>query len=206
MILALDTSGGELLACLLADDLTVDASVCVPGRRHQDGILAAIEEVLGGHREVAGLTAIAVVRGPGSQTGLRVGLAAAEGLAFASRRPLLPLSSLSVAAHRAVTDGDLLAAVSAGRSNVYVQRFRASGDERFPVGARLLCGATAVRAQLTGDPAVQLAAEPALVDSFGNSLPTRVNNGVQALAAATREAAGKGIAMSYHQLAGDYGE
>ena len=206
MILALDTSGGELLICLLADDLSVVASVCLPGRRHQEGILAVVEEVLGGRREVARLTSIAVVRGPGSQTGLRVGMAAAEGLAFASRRPLLPLSSLSVAAHRAVTDGDVLAAVSAGRSNVFVRRFRARGSERIPVGARLLSGPAAVRAQLSGEPAVQLAAEPALMDTFCDSLPVRVNTGVQALAAATREAVGNGVAVSYHQLTGDYGE
>ena len=205
MILALDTSGGELLACLLADDLSVSAGVCLPGRRHQEGILAAVEEVLGGRQEVARLSSIAVVSGPGSQTGLRVGLAAAEGLAFASRLSLWPLSSLSVAAHRAASDGDVLAAVSAGRSNVYVQLFRARGAARIPGGARVLSGATDVGTRLT-DPAVQLAAEPALMEALGKPLPSRVNSGVEALAAATREAAGTGLAVPYHQLTGDYGE
>jgi len=205
MILALDTSGGELLACLLAEDLGVTGGVCVPGRRHQEAILAAVEEVLGGRQEVARLSAIAVVRGPGSQTGLRVGLAAAEGLAFASRLSLWPLSSLSVAAHRATPDGNVLAAVSAGRSNVYVQLFRARGPERFPAGARILSSAAEVRARLT-DPALRLAAEPSLLEAYGETIPSRVNGGVEALAAAAREAISKGVAVSYHELRGDYGE
>ena len=205
MILALDTSGGELLACLLADDLEVTGGVCVPGRRHQETILAAVEEVLGGRQEVARLSSIAVVRGPGSQTGLRVGLAAAEGLAFASRLSLWPLSSLSVAAHRATSDGDVLAAVSAGRSNAYVQLFHARGTERVPAGARVLSGASELRDRLT-DPALQLAAEPALMEAIGQASRGRLNSGVLALAAATREAVRKGAAVSYHQLTGDYGE
>ena len=206
MILAIDTSGGELLVCLLSADLEVMAGACVPGRRHQEVIVDTVERVIGGAERVSALGAIAVVRGPGSQTGLRVGLAAAAGLAFASRLELLPLSSLAVAAHRLVADGDLVAAVSAGRSNVYAQVFRAHGPGRTPVGPRVLAPALGVHAALGATASLPVAAEPALGEALGGLPPTGTVDGVDALANAVREAAGRGIAVAYHQLTGDYGE
>ena len=206
MILALDTSGGELLVCLLDDEMEIAAGVCIPGRRHQEGVLDAVAEVLGGREGIANLGAVAVVRGPGSQTGLRVGMAAAEGLAFGPRLQLIPLSSLAVAAHRAAAEGEVLAAVSAGRSNVYAQLFQARGAARVPTGRRLLGGAPSISAQLTGDRRVPLGAEAQLLGAFGVAADPQGSSGVEALAAASREAIRVGTAVSYHGLTGDYGE
>jgi len=206
VILALDTSGGELLACLLDDDGTWQRGAAEPGGRHQARILGVVEELLGGTR-AAQLTAIAVARGPGAQTGLRVGLATAEGLGFGGRLPLLSLSSLAVAAHRLVSGGDVVAAVSAGRSNVYAQVFTASGPQRAMKGGRVRCSINDMHVQLDVDPATPVAAEPAVLAGMGGGVVTGSSrNGWEALAAAAREALLTHPVVTYDGLAGDYGD
>src|SRR5579859_3981039 len=117
MILAVDSSGGELLVAL-AEGPDVLAGLVREGSRHQDYILDAIAEVTGGR--LGDVDAIAVTRGPGSNTGLRVGLSAAAGLAYARRLHIHPISSLEVAAQRAPDgEGALTAVVAAGRGRVF---------------------------------------------------------------------------------------
>jgi tRNA threonylcarbamoyladenosine biosynthesis protein TsaB len=72
------------------------------------------------------LDAIAVTRGPGTFTGLRIGLAAARGLALAARRPLVGLTTLEVLAAgvpEAVRGRAVVAAMEARRGEVYAQAF-----------------------------------------------------------------------------------
>jgi tRNA threonylcarbamoyladenosine biosynthesis protein TsaB len=75
------------------------------------------------------LTAVAAARGPGSFTGLRVGLAVAQGLALARQIPLYGVGSLTVLAHSLVGwDGPLWAVLEAGRSRFAMARFEPAGD------------------------------------------------------------------------------
>src|SRR5581483_6895552 len=65
--------------------------------------------------------AIAVVAGPGSFTGLRVGLAAAKGLAEILQKPLTAISALeAIAASSQQKSGSVVAALDAGRSEVFL--------------------------------------------------------------------------------------
>ncbi|MFN2465311.1 MAG: tRNA (adenosine(37)-N6)-threonylcarbamoyltransferase complex dimerization subunit type 1 TsaB [Candidatus Dormibacteria bacterium] len=203
MILALDTSGGELVACLLDDDLHMLRGLAEPGRKHQDRVVEVVQELLGAGRGEA-LDSVAVARGPGSQTGLRVGLATAEGLAFARRLPIVPVSSLAVAAHRLAIEGTGIAAVSAGRSNVYAQAFQAAGAGRRMLSVRVRCALDEVHARLGLAEETPLATEPAL--SRAGAGVEAIRSGAEALAAATREAVGRGRQVAYDRLAGDYGE
>src|SRR5258708_39510562 len=95
MILALDTSGGELLLALV-DGPRVLAGLARRGGRHQDFVLGAIADVAGGR--LADVDAIAVARGPGAHTRLRVGLSAAPGLALPRRLHSYPHSRPHLAA------------------------------------------------------------------------------------------------------------
>jgi tRNA threonylcarbamoyladenosine biosynthesis protein TsaB len=71
----------------------------------------------------AEIDAIAVVAGPGSFTGLRVGLAAAKGLAEILQKPLTALSALElVAITSAQRAGTVLAALDAGRNEIFLAR------------------------------------------------------------------------------------
>jgi tRNA threonylcarbamoyladenosine biosynthesis protein TsaB len=85
------------------------------------------------------LDRIAVTVGPGSFTGVRVGVAAARGLALASGLPVVGATSLAVMAHQAfellgaTQEGRLLAvAADARRGMVYLQLFAASANEAGP--------------------------------------------------------------------------
>ncbi|RMG98179.1 MAG: tRNA (adenosine(37)-N6)-threonylcarbamoyltransferase complex dimerization subunit type 1 TsaB [Chloroflexi bacterium] len=75
------------------------------------------------------LTAIAVAIGPGSYTGLRVGLALAKGLSLANKTPLIGISTLDiVAASLGEFPGPLLVAAEAGRTRVCVAEYRWRGS------------------------------------------------------------------------------
>ena len=69
---------------------------------HSRSLLALIDEVLKeANLDLSELDAITVARGPGSFTGLRIGIAVAQGLAFGHQLPVLPVSSLEAVAYNA---------------------------------------------------------------------------------------------------------
>lgn len=74
------------------------------------------------------IDAFVVVSGPGSFTGLRVGLAAIKALAEILPKPIVPVSLLEVVALASGTQGKILAALDAGRSEVYVGEYEVAGD------------------------------------------------------------------------------
>ncbi len=76
------------------------------------------------------LSAVAVAIGPGSYTGLRIGLGFAKGLVLANRAKLIGISTLDiVAASAAVSEGNLIAVVEAGRSRVCAGRYQWRGTK-----------------------------------------------------------------------------
>jgi tRNA threonylcarbamoyladenosine biosynthesis protein TsaB len=76
------------------------------------------------------LEAIAVTTGPGSFTGMRIGIAAARALGLALSIPVIGIPTLEAMAHGAEADGAVLIAVDARNTQVYVQLF---GANRRPV-------------------------------------------------------------------------
>ena len=126
MILAIDTAT-RWLGLALHDGTAVLAE---HGWRafqtHTIELTPAVEEMLTreGITAVA-LKGIAVAIGPGSYTGLRVGLAVAKGMALANRTPLIGISTLDiVAAATGPYDVQLLVAAEAGRSRVCAAIYR----------------------------------------------------------------------------------
>jgi tRNA threonylcarbamoyladenosine biosynthesis protein TsaB len=102
-----------------------------PGGGHAPELLEAIDALLtsagAGPKDLA---AIAVALGPGSFTGVRVGLATAKGLGYSLGIPVDGLSSLELLARAAsAPPGSLVcAAIEAGRGEVYAARFRVTGE------------------------------------------------------------------------------
>jgi tRNA threonylcarbamoyladenosine biosynthesis protein TsaB len=122
---------------------------------HAERLMPMIEEVMVG----AGLTfqqldRLAVTSGPGGFTGLRVGVAAARGLALAARLPIVTMTSLAVMAHRADlligakrVSRPLAVAVDARRGAVYLQMFgENAGDALAPPQCLPVAEATALLA------------------------------------------------------------
>jgi tRNA threonylcarbamoyladenosine biosynthesis protein TsaB len=133
MMLALESSDRLCAACLI-DQVTgsIAASATIDiGRGHAEKMMDLIGEVL----DKAGatyqsLTGLAVCVGPGSFTGIRVGLATATGLSIALSLPVRGVTSLQALALAAVWHGKgkpILSMVDAHRGDVYVQRFSGEG-------------------------------------------------------------------------------
>lgn len=121
LILALDTSTAACTAALLERNGTIVASRDeLIGRGHAERLMPMIEEMLEGHVP----TRIIVGVGPGSFTGLRVGIAAAHGMAIGWSIPLSGMNSLALLAASAPPgEGKVAAAMTGGHGELFVQTF-----------------------------------------------------------------------------------
>lgn len=99
LVLAIETATIEVGAAIAGPAGVLAAVTARPGRRHAETLHPAIEQACAlAQVRLAELGAIAVDVGPGLFTGLRVGVAAAKGFAFALGLPAVALSSLEVLA------------------------------------------------------------------------------------------------------------
>jgi tRNA threonylcarbamoyl adenosine modification protein YeaZ len=119
MILALDTSTAACTAALFEGGECIGSIDEVIGRGHAERLAPMLDELLGGRSA----TEILVGVGPGSFTGLRVGIAAAHGMAIGWKAEIKGLSSLALLAASAPTDGEVAAAMNGGHGELVVQQF-----------------------------------------------------------------------------------
>ncbi|MBS1821502.1 MAG: tRNA (adenosine(37)-N6)-threonylcarbamoyltransferase complex dimerization subunit type 1 TsaB [Acidobacteria bacterium] len=121
--LLIDTCGMEGSVALADASLSnaLVAQEVLPGRSASERLLPVVKQMLAAAEwRLKDLAAIVVVHGPGSFTGVRVGLSAAKGLSEAGGVPLMAVSRLAVlagAAHR--DDGEVCAVLDAGRGEFY---------------------------------------------------------------------------------------
>jgi len=128
-ILLIDTCGatGSVAIADTGRDPAVIVSATLPGRTASERLIGAMRE-LATESEIAlhELNAIAVVHGPGSFTGVRMGLSAAKGLCEALGVPLVAISRLAVLA--AIADkpegGRVWAVLDAGRGEFYCGEYK----------------------------------------------------------------------------------
>jgi tRNA threonylcarbamoyladenosine biosynthesis protein TsaB len=121
VILAFDTSTPACTAALFAADGALFASRDeVIGRGHAERLVPLIAEMLEGHLPSQVLVGV----GPGSFTGLRIAIAAAQGLGIGWGVPVCGMSSLALLAVGAPGDGPVAAAVAGGHGELFVQQFR----------------------------------------------------------------------------------
>lgn len=142
LLLVTDTSGKHgCVALARAESAHVDVveSAALTGGTFSAQLVPQIAALLEKHgldkKEIA---ALIVVSGPGSFTGLRVGLAAVKALAEILHKPIVPVSLLEVLAHLAGRDGKVLAALDAGRSEVYAGEYEVNGNSAEMMRERLL--------------------------------------------------------------------
>jgi tRNA threonylcarbamoyladenosine biosynthesis protein TsaB len=155
LIVGIDTSGQVAGVALARQGVCVASFHSPVGKRARgeslgDALEALLKEVGASPSDLAG---IGIVTGPGSYTGLRVGLALARGLAFRDDLPVVGVGTLEVMAEAAAAQGSmdptqpLLVAVDAGGGTVYVAGYvagYAAGCEADGLGERLEPSAVAV--------------------------------------------------------------
>lgn len=124
-IFALDSAGKTAGVCLVKDDIVLYESYLATGHTHSETLLSLCDAAFCATNLVpADITVFAANAGPGSFTGLRIGLAALKGLAFPFDTPCAPVSTLEALAYSAVGDGILATALDARRGEVYCAAFR----------------------------------------------------------------------------------
>src|SRR5207248_4274073 len=100
-------------------------------RGHAEHLMPLIARVMNeGGFEFADLDRIAVTTGPGSFTGLRVGISAARGIALVAGKPAIGLSTLAAFAAPLIAEDDstqVVAAIDARHANVFIQVFGTGG-------------------------------------------------------------------------------
>ena len=126
-ILALETSAKAVSAALTEDGKVLASGYQDTGLTHSRTLMPIVEHLF----KNTGLTladcdAIAVAAGPGSFTGIRIGVAAAKGLAFGADKPAVGVSTLAAMARNvAFADGLILCAMDARRQQIYNALFDA---------------------------------------------------------------------------------
>ena len=160
LLLSLDTATLTLSAALIAreggSDRLLDRVVVEPPTAHSSVLPKILEEML--HR--AGKTprdlgAVVIGLGPGSFTGLRISLATAKGLCYATRKPLLGASSLTAMGLSALPDvpeGTLLVpCLDARKGEVYASFLRKRDGALVAESAEAAVGPEALLARLAGE-------------------------------------------------------
>jgi tRNA threonylcarbamoyladenosine biosynthesis protein TsaB len=133
MLLALETSA-ERGGVALFEGGKLLGEADVPEReRHAASLLVCLDTLLARvGRRLDDVERIALAIGPGSFTGLRIGLASALGLAFGTRRTLVPVPTLAALAFQAETPGLCAPLLDARRGEVYAGLYDGEGNAVLP--------------------------------------------------------------------------
>ncbi len=158
-VLAIETAT-ERVAVAIGDETGAAASIDVTRERHHAEVVTPAIEFLCRHLgiDLAGIDVVAVDKGPGLFTGVRVGMATAKAIAFAQGIPAVALSSLEILALGARAAGrPIVAVVDSRRSDVvYAAKYRpdAEGLEQLAPPSAVSPGALAERIAATGEECV----------------------------------------------------
>ena len=141
LILSLDTSTQNCSVALHENGQLITQELVDEEGSHSRSLTLLIEKVMKtAGRTLAELSAVAVSNGPGSYTGLRIGLATAKGICFALDKPLICLPTLRVLASAvdAPAGSLLLPMLDARRMEVYAAVYTAALEEVSPQEAHIL--------------------------------------------------------------------
>jgi len=160
VVLAIETSGAQPSVALLRGEVLLAERRPRATSPGSETLLPAIDALLRrAGMGLASVDAFAVCAGPGSFTGLRVGIATVKGLAFGSREPIAAVGTLDALALRAPRTRDpVVAVLDARRDEVYAAAFARDGDALEPdllpeglYGAEELAALLPPRCVLVGD-------------------------------------------------------
>lgn len=130
-ILGIDTSTTTASVAIVGPERTVFKDYVIAERRSSD-LLVAIDQLCKDYGVVpTELDAVAVGAGPGSFTGLRIGMATAKGIAFAAGKPLWAVSSLAALAAANLAPS-VCAVLDARRGEVFAGCYRGGAADRYP--------------------------------------------------------------------------
>lgn len=150
-ILQLETSTEACSVALSENGKTILLKESVEGLNHAEKLTVFVEELLRENNiEPTILSAVAVSKGPGSYTGLRIGVSVAKGICYALNIPLISINSLRVLATysainysrylKGINEDNILFCpmIDARRMEVYTSLYNAKGKQLKPVSAEII--------------------------------------------------------------------
>lgn len=128
-ILAFESSAKAASVALMQDGVLLAESFQNNGKTHSATLMPMAQQVLADcGLTAAELDAVAVAKGPGSFTGVRIGVAAAKGLAWGAEKPVCGVSTLeAMATQLSMQAGIICPVMDARRSQVYNALFQSDG-------------------------------------------------------------------------------
>jgi tRNA threonylcarbamoyl adenosine modification protein YeaZ len=197
MILAIDCSASLCAACVYDEAAKQELGRTVRdlGKGHAEHLMAVIEETLEkSGKTYADLTAIAVSVGPGSFTGLRVGVATARGLSLALKIPAIgvtTLEALAAEARQSFPDRPVLAALDGGRGEIHAALYDELAVLRYGPVAITLEDAAAMASAQPVTPVLAGTAAALVIEAAGHALDIGSTGATTDIAIYARLAAGK---------------
>jgi tRNA threonylcarbamoyladenosine biosynthesis protein TsaB len=137
IILSVHTTSSSLAAAVTSDGSVLEERVLPPPAKHLENLAPMIVDITAGlDSGLATVDAFAAARGPGSFSGVRVGIATVKGLGLALGKPVIGISSLAIIARQALEEGELgIPVIDARRGEIYTAKYRSDRD-----GLKLLYG------------------------------------------------------------------
>ncbi|MFN4285175.1 MAG: tRNA (adenosine(37)-N6)-threonylcarbamoyltransferase complex dimerization subunit type 1 TsaB [Lacibacter sp.] len=147
LLLNIDTAGEQAFVALAENGTILAQRRCTTQKQHAAFVQPAIEEIIKETaRPLQQVDGVAVTIGPGSYTGLRVGLASAKGLCYALNKPLITIGTLAVWAQagrdvlqqQARQARHIIPLIDARRMEVFAAVYDTEGNEVQPPHAHIL--------------------------------------------------------------------
>lgn len=141
LILAIDSATPVAGVALLNENGLIREEFVNYKKTHSETLMPMVDEVLlKCECRLADVSAIAVTLGPGSFTGLRIGLATVKGLSLASGKPIVSVSTLDVLAHNICCSEALVCPLlDARKQEVYTAFYDVSGDYPLQLSEEMAC-------------------------------------------------------------------
>lgn len=170
LLVAIDTSGRRGSVALCRGDMhsfEVMQLLQLEGGSYSARLMPSIAEMLA-QQEISKpqVDAFAVVSGPGSFTGLRVGLATAKALCEVLQKPIIAVSMLEALAElRGPQEGEVITVLDAGRGEVYVGRFQvAAGAAKLT--SQVIVKLDTLASELATSPCFVVTPEPKIAEAL----------------------------------------
>lgn len=173
MILAMDCSHDSCSVAVVDDGKTLAARTVDMARGQAEALIPMIKETMkSAGKSFTDLTGIAVSTGPGSFTGVRVGLAAANGLAMAAGLPEAGVSVTEALAFKANFAERLCVVLETKRDDFYAQIFNGGKPETEPFVTDGVILATLTDTVFAGNGVVRLIEEQGDLPTLDIAMPT----------------------------------
>lgn len=132
MILGIETTSLSGSVALVEDGVIINELVFEKNLKHSRFIVPGIERILNVcGKKLSDISAIAVGTGPGSFTGIRVGLSIAKGLAVEGETKIIGVPSMENMASKINSEEDIYVLIFAHRQEFFIQKYKRKTDYNF---------------------------------------------------------------------------